>query len=342
MIYNEFVACSNKFLWKDVNVLQNNLNILKNFNKNEKSSLIRNEVKYLKLNKELLFLGLPGILLIFIFAYLPMIGIVIAFKDFNYAKGLWGSDWVGFKNFEFFFTSQDAFRVTRNTLLLNIDFIIIGLISSVAFALMLYELSRRATKVYQTVMFFPYFLSWVVVGYIVFALLNMELGGVNTLLKELGFEPIQWYAKPKYWPVILTLAYLWKNVGYYSIIFYTGLMGLDSSYYEAAAIDGASKLQQIRKITIPLLMPLIIMMVLLQIGRIFYADFGMFYFLPKDSGVLYPVTDVIDTYVFRSLRVVGDLGMASAAGLYQSVVGFILVMVSNKIVKKINEENAIF
>lgn len=229
-------------------------------------------------------------------------------------------------------------QVTRNTILLNLCFITLTNVVSIAFALMMYELSRKAIKLYQTALFFPYFLSWVVVSYVTYALLNPQFGIIN----QLFHTEINWYMESKYWPVILTFAYLWKNVGYSSLIFYTGLMGIDKSYYEAAAIDGASKWQQVRNISIPLLKPLIILITLLQIGKIFYSDFGMFYFLTADSGALYSTTDVIDTYVYRALRVSGDIGMASAIGLYQSLVGFVLVLLMNYIVRKINKENAIF
>jgi putative aldouronate transport system permease protein len=287
-------------------------------------------------------ISLPAILVVLIFYYLPMFGIVIAFKDINYAKGIWGSDWAGFNNFKFFFNSQDAWRITRNTLLLNGCFIVVGIFCSVIIGLLMAELSRRLVRVFQTILFFPYFLSWVVVGFISFILLNPSYGVINKGLEFFHMTSVDWYSKPGYWPVILTLTYLWKNVGYTAIIFFTGLISIDASYYEAAAIDGASRFQQIMKISIPLIVPLITLLVILNVGRIFYSDFGLFYFIPQNAGTLYSTTDVIDTYVFRSLRVVGDLGMASAAGLYQSVVGLILVVVTNFIVRKSNKENALF
>lgn len=302
----------------------------------------KREIKFFKKNKELFLLTLPGSLFVLVFAYTPMAGLILAFKNFNPSKGIWGSDWVGFDNFKFFFTSQDAFRVTRNTILLNASFIILGLIFSIILALMLQEVSGKARRLYQTVMFFPYFLSWVVISFVLFALLNMDLGVFNNILKSLGFDAVQWYAEPKYWVGILIFSYLWKNLGYYSIIYYTGLIGIDPSYYESAEIDGASKLRQIKDISLPLLTPMIVLMTLLQIGQIFHADFGLFYFLPRNIGALYPVVDVIDTYVYRSLRVVGDTGMAAAVGFYQSIVGFVLVLLSNFVIKKINGENAIF
>jgi ABC-type polysaccharide transport system, permease component len=271
-----------------------------------------------------------------------MFGLIIAFKKIDYSKGIFGGDWVGLDNFKFFFESMYAFRVTRNTILLNFLFIIIGTLCAIVFALLLYELSRRQVKTFQTILFIPYFLSWVVVGYVSFAMLNPSYGVINQFLNAIGMQPIEWYSEPKFWPWILLFSYLWKNIGYTSIIYYTGLMSIEPSYYEAAAIDGASKIKQMTYVSIPLLIPLIAILTLLNIGRIFYSDFGLFYFIPRDSGMLYSAVDVIDTYVYRALRVTGDIGMASAVGLFQSVVGFVMVMVSNKIVKVIDEDSAIF
>lgn len=305
-------------------------------------SAIRKESKHFWKARSLFGIGLPAIIVVFIFYYLPMYGIVIAFKDINYAKGIWGSDWVGLHNFKFFFNSQDALRITRNTLLLNGLFIVVGISCALVIGLMLAELGRRWVKLFQTILFFPYFLSWVVVGFVSYILLNPSFGVINKTLEQFHLTPIDWYSKPGYWPIILTLTYLWKNVGYTAIIFFTGLLSIDNSYYEAASIDGASRLQQIRKISIPLILPLITMLFMLNVGRIFYSDFGLFYFVPRDAGMLYATTDVVDTYVFRSLRVVGDLGMASAASLYQAVVGLILVVTTNLLVRKFNKENAMF
>ncbi|KRE58064.1 sugar ABC transporter permease [Paenibacillus sp. Soil750] len=305
-------------------------------------SAIRKESKHFWKARSLFLIGLPAIIVVFIFYYLPMYGIVIAFKDINYAKGIWGSDWVGLHNFKFFFNSQDALRITRNTLLLNGLFIVVGMSCALVIGLLLAELGRRWVKLFQTILFFPYFLSWVVVGFVSYILLNPSFGVINKALEQLHIAPIDWYSKPGYWPLILTLTYLWKNVGYTAIIFFTGLLSIDNSYYEAASIDGASRLQQIRKISIPLILPLITMLFMLNVGRIFYSDFGLFYFVPRDAGMLYPTTDVVDTYVFRSLRVVGDLGMASAASLYQAVVGLILVVSTNLLVRKFSKDHALF
>ncbi len=293
-------------------------------------------------NFELLLLTLPGILYFFIFHYLPMFGVIIAFKNYKYNLGILGSKWVGFRNFEFFFTSQDALRITRNTVGYGAAFIVTGIVFGVIIALLLFEIkSRLATKIYQTTMILPHFLSWVIVGYITYILLNPISGVFNQILVFFGSEPIQWYSNPKYWPYILTLSNIWKGVGMGSIIYYAALMGIDASLYEAATIDGANKWQQTWNISIPSLAPLMTILSILAIGNLFRGDFGLFYSLPMDVGVLYPTTDVIDTYVYRGLRT-GDISITSAVGLFQSVVGLGLVVTTNLIVKKINPENSLF
>lgn len=302
----------------------------------------KKRTNYFLKNLELTSLGITGILLIFIFYYIPMFGIIIAFKKYNFVDGILGSPWVGFDNFKFFFSYPDAWRITRNTLLLNALFIFSSTVVGVVFALMLNEIKKKLyIKFYQTIFFFPYFLSWVVIGYMVYAFLNMQFGILNSIIKVFGIPEIQWYAEARYWPVILTLVFIWKSAGYHCIIYYAGLMGINEDYYEAAKIDGASKFQMVRYISLPLLTPLISIMTLLSIGRIMYADFGMFFHLTRDIGILYPTTDVIDTYVYRALRTV-DIGIPAAIGLYQSVVGLILVLTTNYIVNKKNTENALF
>ena len=271
----------------------------------------------------LLFLALPGIILIFLFGYLPLFGLVIAFKNVDYSKGIWASDWVGLKNFEFFFKSNDALRVTRNTLVMNALFIVFTLIVSVSVAIMLYYVGRRMLRVTQTVLFLPYLISWVVASYALEAFIDARYGVVNQFLNFLGLKNINFYYLPKWWYLIIVICYIWKSAGYYSI-------------------DGASTWQKIRYITLYMLRPLIIMLCLIQIGNIFYSDFGMYYFLTKDNGMLYSVTDVIDTYIFRALKTVNDPGMGAAVGLFQSLMGFILVLASNAVAKKIDEEGAIF
>jgi putative aldouronate transport system permease protein len=295
-------------------------------------------------HKALYMLMIPGILYLMLNNYIPMFGVIIAFKNYNYAKGILGSAWVGFDNFKYLFATSDALQITRNTLVYNAVFIIVNLFLSVSMALLLNEVKQNfAKRFYQSAVLLPFFLSAVIMAYLVYALLNPASGVVNmAILKPLGIEPISWYLEPKYWPFILVIANAWKYVGYGSIIYISAIAGLDPEYYEAATIDGAKKWQQIRYITLPLLIPVITIMTILSIGRIFYSDFGLFYQLPMQSGTLLPVTNVIDTYVYTSLTTLGDIGMSSASGLYQSVVGFILVLCSNLVVRKISPENALF
>jgi putative aldouronate transport system permease protein len=294
--------------------------------------------------KALWFMALPGIFYLLFNNYLPMIGSLIAFKNINYSVGIWNSPWVGFKNFEYLFTSSDAYVITRNTILYNSVFIVTTLVFSVTFAILLNEVRRKSfRRFYQSAMLLPYFLSSVIVAYLVFSMLSLEYGFLNKIvLPWLGIEPISWYYEPKYWPYILVLVNTWKGIGYSCVIYVAAIAGIDQEYYEAATIDGANKWQQAMNITLPLLKPVIVTLVLLAIGRIFYADFGLFYQVPMDSGVLQPVTNVIDTYVYRGLLVFGDLGMSSAAGLYQSSIGFVLVMLSNLVVRKFNRDQALF
>ena len=264
------------------------------------------------------------LLYVFIFSYLPMVGIMIAFKDYRYDKGIFGSEWVGFRNFEFFF-------------------IVAGIAAALFVAIMLYSVvSRASTKVFQTVLITPHFLSWVVVGYMVYGFLNTKYGLLNILLSNLGFDKVDWYSTPGAWPAILTIASIWKHVGMDSVTYYAALMGIDSSYIEAATVDGASKWQIRWHIIIPSIVPVITILTILKIGGIFRADFGLFYQLPRNIGTLYATTDVMDTYIFRTMRVVGDMGMSSAAGLLQSVVGFIMVILTNKLSKKIDKDNGLF
>lgn len=303
-----------------------------------KTGTIKKIFKY----KELLVLAFPGMLLVFIFSYIPMYGLILPFKNFKYDLGFFKSPWCGLENFKFLFLSDNAWKVTRNTVFLNFIFIITLLMVSLSFALILNELSKKSVKLYQTAMFFPYFLSWVVISYVFLAMFDMEHGLMNKIMEITGHEAVLWYNEPKYWPVLLTIANTWKSAGYYCIIYYTGLMGIDRGYYEAAELDGAGKLQQVRMISIPLLRPLITLLVLLQVGKIFYGNFDMFYNVTRDAAALYPATDVIDTFVYRSLSKIGDVGMASAAGIYQSVVGFVIVVASNYVIKRLEPENSIF
>lgn len=310
--------------------------------KGSKESFLRKEWRMFQKNRELFWMSLPGVVFKFIFSYLPLIGLIIAFKNFRYDLGILGSEWVGFKNFEFFFSSDSAFIITRNTILYNFSFIIIGTAIAIMLAILLNAVTRRFLKAYQTILFLPHFLSWVVVGYIVIAFLDHQHGFLNEMLVDSGLNPVKWYQEAKYWPFIIILSQLWKTVGFSTLIYYAGIIGIDPSYYEAAKIDGASRFQMVRKITLPLLTPLVIILFIVDMGKVFRSDFGLFYFIPNDSSFLYGITDVIDTYVYRSLRVAGDLGMSTAVGLYQSVVGFILVLTTNAIIKKINRDNALW
>jgi putative aldouronate transport system permease protein len=287
---------------------------------------------------------LPGLAYLLINNYIPMAGLVIAFKDFNYAKGIFGSDWAGLKNFEFLFRTRDAFVITRNTVLYNAAFIVINTVVSIATAIMLSEVTKKfMMRIYQTVILLPYLISIVIVSYLVYALLSVNAGFINkTLLPLFGKEAVSWYTEAKYWPFILPIVSLWRGFGFYSVVYLSSIVGIDRTYYEAAELDGASKFQCIRHITLPLITPVITMMALLAVGRIFYSDFGLFYQVPMNSGALYSTTNVIDTYVYRGLMQLGDIGMSAAAGLYQSLVGFLLVLGSNLLVRKVNPDNALF
>lgn len=271
-------------------------------------------------------------------------GIFIAFKNFSYAKGIWDSPWCGLDNFKFLFITDDAWIITRNTLLYNLAFIVIGTVISVAFAILLNELGTYLRgKCFQSILLFPHLLSWVVTAYLVYALLGTSNGFINnTILRGLGLEEIDWYTASSLWPVILLIVYLWKNAGYNAIVYMAGIAGIDKEIYEAAKIDGATKMKQIFSITLPMLRPTIVIMTLMAIGRVFYSDFGLFYQVPMDSGQLFSVTQTIDTYVFRGLMEQGNVGMSSAAGVYQSLVGFALVMIANYIVRRKDPENALF
>lgn len=313
---------------------------------NKGSGHNRNRLRDFRKNKPLLLMMVPGLLVLFFNSYLPMFGIVMAFQKINYSRMVFFGDWVGFKNFSFFFKTTDAFIITRNTILYNLAFIILELITSVFFAISLNELvNRRASKFYQTVMFLPYFMSWIVISYIVFALLGYENGYINhSVLKALGMDRINWYMEPKFWPYIIILLDLWKGAGYNSVIYLAAITNIDQTYYESAFIDGASKYQQIKSITLPLLKPMMIIMTLLSIGKIFNSDFGLFYTVPMNSGALYNVTSTIDTYVYRTMASAygSNFNMSAAAGLYQSLVGFVCVMITNKIVKRIDTDYALF
>lgn len=305
---------------------------------------MKQNLKYLLKTWQLYALLIPGVLYLICFKYLPMAGLVIAFKDIDFSMDILHAPWVGLKNFQFLFSTTDAWVITRNTIAYNFTFIILGVIFGVATAIGLNELKNRVlSRVYQGIMFLPYFLSMVVVGYFAYAFLGQQFGFINnSVLKPLGLESVSFYTTPKFWVYFLPFVHIWKGLGYSSVIYLSAIIGIDPELYEAAIMDGASKWKQITNITLPLLKPIVIVLVIMGLGRIFNSDFGLFYSVPMDQGPLYPVTNVVDTYVYRSLRTLGDYGMSSAAAFYQSIVGFITVLLSNYVVRKIDPDSAMF
>ncbi len=287
---------------------------------------------------------LPGGIYLFINNYIPMAGIIVAFKNYNARQGIWKSAWAGLKNFQFLFATPDAMVITRNTILYNVAFIIFNTLLGIIFAIFICDcVNEKLKKTYQSAILFPYLMSAVILGYIVFAFLSQSTGIVNnTILPALGLDPVDWYSQAKYWPFILIFVNTWKGVGYGTLIYISAINGIDPSLYEAAELDSATKWQKIKYITLPFLQPTIITLTLMSVGRIFYSDFGLFYQVPRNSGLLYSTTNVIDTYVYRGLMNSGNVGMSAAAGFYQSIVGFIIVLSANAIVRKFSKENAMF
>ena len=287
-------------------------------------------------------MALPGLIYLFINNYMPLPGLVLAFKSYNARDGIWWSPWTGFSNFTYLF-QNDAGYITRNTILYNLAFIVINTVLSIAIAVLLSEMTSRMKKFYQSAVLLAYLLSSVIIACLVLAFLGVKNGFLNrTVLPLIGMEPMNWYTETSVWPFILIFVNAWKSVGYNCIIYLATIMGFDRAFYEAAIIDGASKVQQVFRITIPMLKGTIIMLTLLAIGRVFYSDFGLFYQVPMNTGALYPVTQTIDTYVYRGLLEVGNITMSAAAGAYQSLVGFILVLGANLVVRKVDRENALF
>ena len=305
-------------------------------------------VRTLRENFIFLLMVLPGAAWLILFFYIPVFGNIVAFKDYHitgegFIDSVMKSKWVGFDNFKFLFSSKDAYIITRNTVLYNLGFIFLGLIVSVGIAIIFSELrSKRVVKVLQTSMLFPYFLSWVIISFFTDAFLNVDKGLVNHILTSLGMKAINFYSELWIWPMLLLFLGIWKGFGYSSVMYYATIMGIDPTYYEAATVDGASKWQRIRNITIPQLSSLITVLTILAVGNIFRADFGLFYQIPHNAGALYSVTNVIDVYVYNGLTKSGDIGMTAAAGLYQSVVGLVLVLISNIIARRIDKNAALF
>lgn len=313
---------------------------------------LRASGRFSKAKKTLMLLSMvaPGALWLLLLRYLPMGGIILAFKNYKiypkdptFLNNLIHSKWVGLDNFKFLFTTGDSWVMIRNTLAYNIVFIILGVIIPVAFAIMMSELSKKfVAKTYQTLMFFPYFLSWVVVSYFLNAFIDAQYGLIPMAQRAAGETAVSWYTTPGPWPYIIVFANLWKNVGYSTVLYLAAIAGIDQTQYEAAAIDGASKWQQILHVTLPNLRTMIAILFILNVGKIFNADFGLFWNVPMQNGALFSVTQVIDTYIYRVLMNTGNIGQSTAAGLLQNIVGFICIIGANAVVKKIDSDSTLF
>ena len=291
----------------------------------------------------LYIMALPGFLYLLMNNYIPMTGIIIAFKELNFTKGILRSDWAGLANFEYLFKTPDAWLITRNTICYNIAFIVVNTTAAIVIAILLSEVkNKRNLKIFQTCVLIPTLISIIIVSYLGYAFLSGQTGFVNGMLRSMGMKEISFYTEPKYWPFILVFINCWKGAGYSSIIYLAAILGIDQEMFEAAAIDGAGRWKKIKYIILPMLKPTVITMTLLSIGKIFYSDFGLFYQVPMNSGALIDATNTIDTYVYRGLINLGDISMSSAACVYQSLVGFVLVMFANTVTRKYSEENALF
>jgi len=292
----------------------------------------------------LYLLAVPGFIYLIINNYMPMVGLMLAFKNYSFAKGIFASPWCGLSNFSYLFSSKWAKIMFRNTICYNLAFIVLGTVLAIFVAIVLGEIrNARAKQFYQTVILIPHLVSMVLVGYLVYALLSYSNGFINKgILENLGIEGINWYTEPKYWPFILTIVHLWKGFGFQSIVFYATIIGFDKTYYEAAVVDGATIWQQITKITLPLLRPTVIMLTIMSLGRMFASDFGLFYQVPMNTGTLYTATTTIDTFVYRAMMEDHDVGRSLAAGFLQSILGFVVVMLTNTIVRKVDSDSALF
>jgi len=294
-------------------------------------------------NKTLLLMLLPAVIFFFVFNYLPIVGIIVAFKSYNFSQGIFGSPWIGFDNFKFFFISGQAFIVTRNTVLYNLAFIFVNTVIQITMAILLSEIKNKYfKKLTQSLMFLPYFISWVIVGVITYNIFNFEHGTFNSLLKMFNMQAIDVYSKPIAWIFILILFCAWQGLGYGTVLYLAAIMGIDTEIYEAAEIDGANIFKRIKFITIPSLVPTITILTLLAVGNIFRGNFDMFYNIIGNNGTLFKATDVIDTFTVRALLQSNNVGMAAAAGFYQSVFCFVTIMIVNTLVKKHDEDNALF
>ncbi|WP_042168464.1 ABC transporter permease [Paenibacillus gorillae] len=299
-------------------------------------------IKEIMRNKTLFLMIAPTLLFFVLFSYIPMVGVYYAFTKFDFDGGLFGSEFIGMQNFAFLYKSGILWNLTKNTVLYNIAFIIVGNVMQIVCAVFLAQLSSKFfKKTAQSIMFLPYFLSWVLVGAFVFNLFS-DLGVVNTVLKQIGLQPYDFYIETAPWKYIIVFFHIWKGIGYGTVIYLAAIMSISDEYYEAAKIDGANIFQQIRSITLPLLMPTFILLILFSLGGILKGQFDLFYQIIGNNGMLYEATDIIDTYVFRSLTINFDIGMGTAAGLYQSFFGFVLIMTVNYIIRKTREEYALF
>lgn len=278
-----------------------------------------------------------------LYGYVPMYGAIIAFKDYKFSQGILGSEWVGFDNFRMFFTNKEFLRIVSNTIVMNVVIIATSMVSNIALAVLLYNLrSRTATKVYQTALITPVYMSWVLVSYMVFAFLSPTNGMLNKILESIGMEAIDWYTVPDAWRFILPLCNVWKGVGMGSILYYATLMGISPELFEAADIDGGGRWAKVRHIMLPELIPIVSIQLIMSVGGIFGGDFGLFYQVTRNVGALYRTTDIIPTYIFRMMQVKGDMSTSSAAGLLQSIIGAILILSANAIVRKIDPERSLF
>lgn len=320
-----------------------------NKDKNDNNKKLKPKKRWTKDDTELTLLALPTTIWYILFCFIPMFGIIIAFKNYKILPGhgffynLFHSQWVGIDNFQFLIKSNVLFVLLRNTILYNIVFISLGILIPVTLAVMISLIySKGKSKVYQTMMFFPHFMSWVVVSYFVYAFLSIDKGMFNSILKMFGKDIVQWYMEPKYWPFILVFMQMWKTVGYNMVVYLASITGIDGTLYEAAVIDGATKWQQVKYVTLPSIKTIVIMMFILNVGKIFYSDFGLFYQVTKEiPGSLYNVASTIDTYVYKAIQSSAPIGMTAAATFFQSVACCITILLANWIVSKIDNESAI-
>jgi putative aldouronate transport system permease protein len=300
--------------------------------------------KFTKDDLQFSLLALPTTIWYILFCYMPMFGVIIAFKDYRisggFLKSIIESKWIGVQNFQFLFSNPDIWMIIRNTLAYNVVMIILGTLLTISLALVVSELYNKAVaKIYQTVLFFPYFLSWVVVSTLVWGFLSYDMGMANNTLLEMGLQPHRWYMEPKFWPGFIIFMSQWKGVGYGMVVYLAAITALDKSIYEAAIIDGASKWQQIWGLTLPMMKTIIVLMFIMSAGRIFYSDFGLFYQVPRDSNSLYTTVSTLDVFVYKQLKN-STTGMAAAASVLQSVTACIMTLLVNYIVKRVDEESA--